>query len=193
MISGLVACNPVKLQPEHYVAIYFDQPVTTERFRVCNSPGCEQHVAVRFSADQWQQLLDLMQPPASSASEERKKVQEAVALFEQLVTPWTQTQNDKARNGWGRGAPQLDCIAETVNTTTYLMLLQQQDLLKWHEVAEPRHRGFLTFVGPHNTAVLKEKQTGKEYAIDSWFHANGMKPEVVEINHWIGGFDPDEG
>jgi hypothetical protein len=88
---------------------------------------------------------------------------------------------------------QLDCIDEAVNTSLYLGFFEQDGLLKWHGVDGPARRGqFIDGAWPHNTAVVKEKKTGKQYAIDSWFSANGEEPDIVPLELWMNGWRPEK-
>lgn len=178
---------------DHYLYMYHDYPPGIDRFQACTDVGCEQLASVTLSPLQWQYLGQGFRSAASNAQEERSRVADAVARFEQLVGPVAGTQYDQARNaGSLHPGAQLDCISETVNTTTYLKLMEKQNWLQWHTVSEPRHRGFFGLQAPHNTAVLKEIRTGREYVVDSWFHANGVLPEVVPLAEWLAGYDPEK-
>ncbi|MCW8962671.1 MAG: hypothetical protein OQL16_02660 [Gammaproteobacteria bacterium] len=182
-------------RPENYIAHYQDYPPEVKRFQVCHDIHCENLTPVTLDSKAWSQLARPFTQTAASASQEREQVKSAIALFEEVVGPIAKTGSDRARNisgGWGNRDRQLDCIAETINTTTYLLLIEQQGWLKWHRTATPEHRGWFTLHAPHNTAVLEEKASGRKYAVDSWFHANGEQPEVVPINQWTSGFDPED-
>ncbi len=112
--------------------------------------------------------------------------------MEQLVAHQAGTQDDQAGpSGAFRGTRQLDCIAETTNTTAYLLLLQERGLIQRHSPRYPQHRGFMHGQLPHNTAVMEDLETGERYAVDSYFHANGKRPEIVPVAAWIAGFKPD--
>ena len=194
LLAGLLllaGCQTLSsTRPDQYLMMYQDFPPAQQRFQVCHDVGCEHLTPVSLAAPQWQQLAATFQPTAANAEAERRQVGQAVALFERLVGPIADTANDQARNNMSSGA-QLDCIAETINTTTYLTLFEQQGWLRWHAVALPRHRGLFTLQAPHNTAVLVEKGSGREYVIDTWFHANGQIPEIVPLESWLAGYDPD--
>jgi len=94
----------------------------------------------------------------------------------------------------GTGDPtQQDCVDEATNTTSYLVVLQANGLLKYHTVTVPMTKGDLlkaTLQGdpvkywPHWTAVIQEKKTGQRFAVDSWIYANGENPAVVEVEKW---------
>ena len=88
---------------------------------------------------------------------------------------------------------QQDCVDEATNTTSYLMVLQSHGLLKYHTVIVPMTKGDLlkaTLQGdpvkywPHFAAVLKEKESGQKYAVDSWSGPNGENPAVVKVEDW---------
>ena len=94
----------------------------------------------------------------------------------------------------GTGDPtQQDCVDEATNTTSYLLVLQSNGLLKYHTVGIPMTKGDLlkaTLQGdpvkywPHWTAVIQEKKTGQRFAVDSWIYVQGENPAVVEVEKW---------
>ncbi len=50
----------------------------------------------------------------------------------------------------------------------------------------PIARGFfLDGRYPHATAVIKEKASGKQHAVDSWVHDNGVYPEIKPLSVWL--------
>lgn len=197
LLSGLLlvlsACQTFSIRDAgQYLILYQDFPPKTEKFQVCHDVGCENLTPVSLKAEHWQSLAEIFRQAAASPAQERRQIASAVARFEKLVGPYAGTMNDQRRNqGAMRPDAQLDCIAETVNTTTYLTLFKEQGWLRWHQVSLPRHRGLFTLQAPHNTAVLLEKGSGKEYVVDTWFHANGEPPEIVPVEVWLAGYDPD--
>lgn len=157
---------------------------------VCTGFGCATAARVELSAQDTARIASLFAPGAS-ARQERARVALAVAELERLVGPRAGTAGDLARNRRG-GAPrgQLDCLAETANTTVYLLLLENMGVLRHHEVAPPENRGATVFTA-HNTAVLRQAD-GAEYAVDSWFFENGSPAAVVELDRWRAGWQPGE-
>ena len=191
----LQACQSLSERaPESYIASYQEYPPKVEQFQVCHDVGCENRTLVSLKQADWEKLKGYFQPAAISAKAEREQIRNAVALFEEIVGPLAKTQNDMSRNQSGPRWTdrQLDCVAETINTTTYLLLFQQQGWLRWHTVGFPQHRGFFDLLGPHNTAVIVEKTNGQRYVVDSWFHKNGELPEIVTSEQWAAGYDPDD-
>jgi hypothetical protein len=193
MVSAGCQLSQTTRPPESYIDAYQDFPPDIERFQVCSNIHCEDKTALSLDRDSWQRLAANFNEKAQSAKAEREQIKSAIGLFEQIVGPLAKTQTDQPRNKIGKlGDPQLDCIAETVNTTTYLLLFREQGWLQWHDVALPRHRGFFSGHWPHNTAVIREKQTGREFVVDSWFYANGKLPVIVPAESWQAGYDPGD-
>ena len=164
-------------------------------FQVCKNYGCSTRVTVSLRADEWNKVRALFTPPPEGAAEERERIRQAIGLLETLVGPKAGTEHDEG------GAPlvnfnregQLDCIDESVNTTTYLRFLAADQLLRWHDVGKPAARGyFLDNIRPHNTATVVERDSGVVYTMDSWFHANGVPPETVLLSAWLDGWDPPQ-
>ena len=188
----LTACTTLHDKPaEDYLRLHGTIPRSTHHFAICNLAGCEETTTITLNDANWSRIDNVFQPPASNSPEERKHIASAIALFEQLVAEQAGTGDDQGgQQGAFRGTRQLDCIAETTNTTTYLVLLQQRDLLQWHAPRYPQHRGFMHGEWPHNSAVMEELQTGDRYAVDAYFHANGVRPEIVPVPEWIEGFTP---
>ena len=80
----------------------------------------------------------------------------------------------------------MDCIDEATNTTSLLLVAQRRGMLKHHRVTTPVARGFfLDGRYPHATAVVKEKASGRAYAVDSWPKANGAKPDILDLDDWF--------
>ena len=138
-------------------------------------------------------LRQIFLPPIENAAEERARIAKAIAFFEQRVGAITGTEADIAGTYSKLGDDQLDCVDESVNTTIYLSLLEQKNMLLYHKVGAPTARIPVVSLrlGPHQTAVIIEKDSGEAYAVDSWFHDNGTPPEIVPMNDWFFGWHPE--
>ena len=110
--------------------------------------------------------------------------------LEALVGKLTGTDNDQGGNlagFWLRN--QMDCIDESTNTYTYLVMMKNDGLLKHHEPAGKATR-ILPYIFPHSTAVIQNISTGNKYAVDSWFLENGQPPFVIPLHAWRWGWKP---
>jgi hypothetical protein len=117
--------------------------------------------------------------------QERHQLRLAIALLEDTVGRLTGTWRDLGKNAAGAGKHgQLDCIAESKNTTSYLKLMDQDGLLRWHRVLERtvRHPWILDF---HWTAVIEDQTSGIRYAVDSWYLDNGQPPYIQKLDDWL--------
>ena len=178
---------------ETYLARY-GATNTPASFRVCSDFGCDRDTVVALNDGEWGQIRGLFSPAATDAAGERQQIRAAIAMFEKLVGPKTDTENDEAGAALFSFDPygQMDCIDEAYNTSTYLRLLAMEGLLHWHAVGQPVMRGHLIDRWPHNTATITDISTSETFAVDSWFHANGVPPEIVALATWKAGWHPEQ-
>ena len=172
---------------------WIDKP-KPKQFSVCFNHSCKETANIGISPADWQRVHALFKQLPKSPKEERKRIGDAVALMEQVVGPITNTSNDKAYNfrGMMAGGNQQDCIDESTNSTTYLTMMEQDGLLRFHKVKSTSTRGWFIMGHPHTTAVIRDNKSGIDYAVDSWFHDNGVKPEIIPLKLWFTGWDPEK-
>lgn len=156
---------------------------------VCWDYGCDAQRRVTLPAADWYAIRDLFRPAAVDPAAERERVARAVAHFERVVGRLTGTAADLGGNRAGSGQPyQMDCIDESRNTDGYLRVLAARGLLRWHQVA-PRQKRAPWLFDQHWTAVLRERNGARAWAVDSWFLDNGRRPYVQPLEAWL---DKDE-
>ena len=150
---------------------------------ICTDYHCDRQQQVRLAPAAWSRIAALFSQ-VQNAAHEREQIRAAIALFEQSIGEQTETWQDKPRNEGDSSEPgQLDCISESKNTTTYLHLLEQGQLLRWHRVLPPATRT-RWLVQYHRAAVI-EASGGAQFAVDSWFEANGEPPVVQPLKAWL--------
>lgn len=191
IVAALAACAglpPVEIpiRPE-----IIERP-TPALFSHCQGYGCPELREVSLSATQWNEIVAVFAPPPASAIEERERIAEAIARFERIVGGITDSAGDHGGTFGHGGHGELDCIDEATNTTTYLRLLAGAGLLRWHAPGPRANRGAFFNGWPHNTATMRETANGRDWAVDSWFHANGKPPEIVTLKVWLDGWKPDD-
>ncbi len=169
-----------------------DPADTPADFTHCQGYGCMQRFRVSLGERDWQGLVRPLRTGAESPIAERRAVAEVIAAFERKVGELTGSGRDHPRARLFETEPgQLDCVDETVNTTTVLHLLQEAGLLRFHRPAAPARRGYvIDGRWPHNTAVLVERDSGRAFAVDSWYRANGQAPHIVPLDRWLAGWEP---
>jgi hypothetical protein len=153
-----------------------------EMFAVCHDYGCASRTEVQLAPAEWQEIRDVFQPPPADAGEERERIKLAVARLELMTGRRAGTHGDKGGTLNAISLPgQMDCVDEAVTTTTYLVLLQEDGLIKLHRPETVAWRGQL-FGGkmlPHVTPVMTEIGSGERWAVDASFSSETFSAAPV--------------
>lgn len=160
-------------------------------FYACYGYGCKYVMRIALSDDAWRSVRAMLDPPPADARAERRQAAMAVALLERLVGQHTGTHTHQRREFNGGDPTQLDCIDETVNTWTYLTMLDREGLLRFHAVGEFANGGTLLEFDVRNTATLVAKATGERLAIDPTLVDNGVPPPVFPLANWEASWPPE--
>jgi hypothetical protein len=163
-----------------------------ESFTICHGHACRLRSRVGLTALEWDPVADLFAEAAPDARIERGRVAMAVGMLEGAVGRKAGTSGDRGGTfNAMSGNDQFDCVDETTNTSVYLTLLARAGFLKWHKLQGWAGRGaMIDGSWPHQTAVIEEIATGRNYAVDSWFEDNGRAAHVVPLDEWRGGWAP---
>lgn len=160
---------------------------TASRIVATSGYSCRLHHTLPLTPELLAALRTRFTPPPASAAAERQSLSESLAWMEAYVG---------ARNGTSADLPgstagtfqdgQMNCIDESLNLTTYLLVLEQDGLLHHHSVRPPTQRMNLAVAKfPHWTAVIHETATGRDWSLDSYFHACGEPPEIQPLADWL--------
>jgi hypothetical protein len=163
-------------------------PPASNRMVVCYGFGCKQRMMLDFTAADRKRLSDILATGRASPDAERKALAQAVVWFDRRVGPIIGTSGRVARaNGvTGTQANNFDCFDTTRNTASLILILQEWGLLRHHLVGDPRYRGNIFFgQTPHNTAVLVDRATQREWALDMWTRAYAELPDVMPVEQWL--------
>jgi hypothetical protein len=162
-------------------------------FRECRGFSCSESSRVSLSSKEWQRVAAVFRPRARDARAERRQIANGVATMQRLVGAKTGT----AVHQWTHkdmmilpnmgDQTQLDCIDESVNTWTYMTLMERGGLFRFHRVAPLSNGGSL--VEPRNTAVLQEKG-GEYFAIDAALVDFAVPPPVIPLKSWMQEWPP---
>jgi hypothetical protein len=167
---------------------------TDQNIRHCHGYGCTIITDVPFTKADLKHIKAIFRPAPKNAEQERQSISKAIALFEKKIGPRDGTGNDVRGTFRQTGNDQLDCVDESTNTTSYLSIMENAGLLKFHTVVGPTMRLPIVHAGrwPHQTAVIQEKATGTLYAIDSWFRDNGAPADIIGLKEWKQGWKPPD-
>ena len=193
LMTGLGACTYEREGPPllHFREFKTREPRGNTIF-VCHAYGCKEQTRVKFRPEQINEIAALMRriKKADTPHEERRGIAYAIAWMENYVGDKIGTSADRPGMDFeASGDPtQQDCVDEATNSTSYLLILQNNGLLKHHTVGRPFSKGNVLVGGvanwPHWTAVLWEKGNNQKWAVDSWIYANGVNPAVIEAEKW---------
>jgi hypothetical protein len=158
---------------------------------VCHAYGCKLQTRFRFTDEDIATIRELMEKTrkGDTAHEERRAIAYAIGWMERRTGDVIGTKDDRPGMDFSAsGDPtQQDCVDEATNTTSYLMVLANNGLLRHHTVGTPfAKENLLRGVAgwPHWTAVIRETASSQKWAVDSWIFANGENPAIVEVEKW---------
>ena len=182
--------------PRQHFAEFSVAPPKGNVVEVCRAYTCATKTTFYFHKKDINEIALLMRKTkrADTPFEERRAVAYAIAHIEKKVALKLGIKDRPGMEFSASGDPtQQDCVDEATNTTSYLLVLQSNGLIKHHTVKIPFTKGDLlkgvlqgdpVKYWPHWTAVLEEKKTGQRYAVDSWIYGNGENPAVVKVEDW---------
>ena len=165
--------------PESHFETFASKPPQGDSVTVCHAYGCKAQTAFTFTPSDISELFVVMTtvPRDDGPREERRAIANAIGWMERRVAPAAGTATDRAGMDFsGSGdRSQQDCVDEATNTTSYLLVLDRHGLIRHHAVERPFAKddfGKWT----HWAALIREKESGELFAVDSSASANGGEP-----------------
>lgn len=174
--------------------IYRQTPYVHD-FEVCAGGGCAELKQVNMTHHDWQTVVHVFTQAGAvhDAAQERILIAQAIGAMESIVGRLTDTATDLAGTFGNADFPgQMDCNDEAINSTTYMRLMRNYGLIKFHEIEDMRTRNFFFNGWPHSTAVIRETASGARFAVDSWFYDNGFPATIVPFSDWKSGYIPED-
>jgi hypothetical protein len=180
---------------KRFLALGMETP-EKNKVEVCHAYGCNMKTEYRFTSKNIAAIRGEMAKVKRNGSpaEERRAIAYAIGLMERQVGEAIGIRDVAGMQWLASGDPtQEDCVDESTSTTSYLMVLQANGLLRYYTVEGPLGEdntlwGTLTERPvknwPHYTAIIREKKTGQRYAVDSWISDNGENPSITKLENW---------
>jgi hypothetical protein len=213
LLSGcLLALAACENGDNEYLRQYAHVGATPASFYVCYGYTCKYSARVALREEEWQSVRALLDPPPSQTSAraalraeewrskraapndeavERHRISLALARFDRLVGARIGTLvHQRREHNWGDPS-QYDCIDESINTWTYLSVLDHEGLLRYHAVGGLAHAGTVLDFDVRNTATLVANANGAQYAIDPTLVDVGEPPPVVPLQSWVASYPPE--
>jgi len=191
--AGVTRWTSLSITIEHMHRIIFllllayGMPAQAEQVKICYNYGCAANAAVTFNEQQLANVAVLFRG-SLNAAEEREATAQAVGMLARYAgeqSPiFRDTGRDSDRNVEGR----MDSADHSINTTSYLRVLEKRGLLKYHRVQSRVVRGATK---AHWAARIAEIRTHQEFVVDSWFFANGHPAVIFPLDEWLKGAKPD--
>ena len=214
--SFLLALAACESGNNEYLREFAHSGATPASFYVCYGYSCKYSARITLHEEEWQSVRALLDPPSTNGSVEgrqlrveelqstrglidppsdealeRRRVSLAMARFDQLVAARIGTLVHQRRE-YNAGDPsQYDCIDESINTWTYLTILDHEGLLRYHYVGGLAHAGTVLDFDVRNTATLVATADGMSYAIDPTLVDVGEPPPVVKLQNWVASYPPE--
>ena len=162
-------------------------PAQAEEVKICYNYGCAAEATVTFSEQQLANVAALFNGVYDAASE-REAIAQAVGMLARYAGEQTPVFRDKGMDNDDGVDGRMDSSDHSINTTAYLRVLEKRGLLKLHRIRGRVVRGATK---PHWAARISEIRTHQEFAVDSWFFANGHPAVIFPIDEWLKGAKPD--
>ena len=191
-LALLLACLPAQADLSVLNRVLHQQ-AELGGFDICHGGGCAAVEHAALNAVEWAQVRAVFEPLPQSAEDERACIAAAIGVLEGIVGIKTATATDRGGTFGNAAYPgQMDCNDEAANSTTYMKLMAQDGLIRFHALTDTRTRGFFFNGWPHTTAAIRDKRSGALYAVDSWFYDNGAPAVILPLSTWKTGWKPDD-
>jgi hypothetical protein len=179
----------------HYVS--FDAtPPQGNTVTVCHAYSCKMQTRYTFTQKDIAEIKAVMakNERADTPYEERRAIAYAIAYIDVKVGNKLGIHDRAGMQFGATGDPtQLDCADVATNTTSYLLVMQANGMLKHHTVgatmSKDNYAKGIAHLNPvqfwtHWSAIVKEKESGQEYAVDRWPFDQGENPAIVKVEDW---------
>lgn len=161
--------------------------VTWSHVPICWGYNCRVITNTVWSGEERDEVLGLFyRQTVENAEQERQLLKSVMALMETIAGRKSPIYMDRGRNNGGDLPGEMDCLDKSSNVYTYLSLLEQEGLLRFHQSTEYAFRMRFIFA-QHYSAAIKEVASGEDWVIDSWFFDFGSEPIVVTVDDWKAG------
>jgi len=160
-------------------------------FHICYAHGCKKKALISLTSSEWNNIRKVFSSKPTSPSRERENISEAISILETIVGERSGTSADLGGSFPGAlKKNQMDCVDEALNTSVYITMMEKEGLLQFHELYRLARRGIFITGWPHQASVIVEKDSGREYVVDSWFLDNGKPPFILPVEKWKSGWRP---
>lgn len=195
-VSQPVAAKPVMVPNDHdfdginaHFGKYGAARPRGTRATVCSGYGCKTQQKFVFT-DAFVSAMRKLYADlgVSDGFSERQFLKKAIAAMERESMITLGLQHDRPSiDLFGNLDPgQLDCVDEATNSTSFMLILNDAGLIKYHRILAPIWKGGFTR-WTHYAALVEERKSKVQYAIDSGVTKQGGEPYIVEEGKFYVG------
>lgn len=162
-------------------------PPANDRIVACHGYGCARRTALAVEPSLIHRAGTILKSGRPTPEMERRALGEVVKLYTSYLAIQIGSAPDRPKSppSLSGQTGQMDCVDEAANTTSLLLVLQDHGLLVHHRVERPQSRGiFIDGRYPHTTAIIAEKGSRREWAVDPWAKAPGERPDILPLAQW---------
>jgi hypothetical protein len=190
LLPVLLAASPREAAAQGARSWFRDQGYAAPqgaRIVACHGYGCSRRLEMAVNDALMRRVGAILKAGQGSADSERRALGNAVRAYTAYLAASFGGEPDEPGSppGMSGSHGQMDCVDEAANTTSLLLMLQEKGYLAHHRVERPQSRGF--FIDgryPHVTAIIAEKRSGREWAVDPWKKAPGGFPDILPLEQW---------
>ena len=150
IVATLGGCGLSTLQtPDEFVVEYGISTTKRSGFSLCYGYGCPKKMEISLNDEEWRPIREIFTPAATDAETERQRIAAAVQRLENITGKKTGINSDIGGTfpaAFQKG--QMDCEDEAINTNVFLLLLEDDNLLKFHRIYGIARRGTFPFGWP---------------------------------------------
>ena len=171
------------------VCVLSSVPVFSQTLSVCYQANCFEKTSFTVSSDTRSQVGTFFSS-VTSAIEEREAIRHALRRLYLEAAKYSPIASDRGGNFKDASVKgRMDCVDHSRNDTTFLIYIQQQGWLKYHQVGEIVWRNPL-LINLHYASQIIDNNVGNSWVVDTWFLDFGQLATVIPYEQWKSGYSP---
>jgi len=161
----------------------------SQTLSVCYQANCLKKTSFSVSPDTRNQIESFFSS-ITSATEEREAIRHAVRRLYLEAAEYSPISSDRGGNFKDTSVQgRMDCVDHSRNDNTFLIYIQQQGWLNYHQVGKIVWRNPL-LINLHYASQIIDVNTGSSWVVDTWFLDFGELATVVPYEQWKSGYSP---
>tara|TARA_B110000881_G_scaffold106145_1_gene93144 strand:- start:368 stop:913 length:546 start_codon:yes stop_codon:yes gene_type:complete len=171
------------------VCVFISAPSLGQTLPVCYQANCLEKTSFTVSSDVHSQV-GIFFSSVTSAIEEREAIRHGVRRLYLEAAKYSPIASDRGGNFKDSSVKgRMDCVDHSRNDTTFLVYIQQQGWLKYHQIGEIVWRNPL-FINLHYASHIIDISSMNSWVVDTWFLDFGELATVIPYEKWKNGYSP---